>query len=1050
MAITAVYVTIEDDFFALPTANTGRSVYLAILCDRGPHNRVVEINNVSQFRRLFGPPNWDRTNIGHYLVEQALKFTQKVYVVRSVYNKESGQENDDINYTTLSNVSVVYNNVKSAGMQEQVYGKFLFSNVTDIIDTELAKRVYCDQIGYEAFNVGDKILSTGDLLSNAGTITAKYVDIITGNHYLVLDSQYRGISSVDSTNNNLLYSCGFTIEHSSDKYTYNGNNIINIISEVTPGSLYNATTHKYVFPFGLGGAGVGAPKGNIFQVTNYTPAVTGNPEQFTVLFKSALDPNAELLSNPDYPPTNPFCFTIDNAGSTGYYVWYSDLGDTFTDPLILNRQGIKVVVNTTDTAAIIANNTKAAIDSVLTGYVIKSTVGADTELTITGITSAPRATPFYRLGLTDILFAVVHNGVSPVNAYYNITHNSTNPITYTTSDLNVGENFYTYSISNFSNVSVNLTYAGTANQYFPNSILVPGYTYNFVNGSNHVTNVTQGNIADEVKVDDYICLVANPSDSYQIAAINNHDLILTQPYTGTTSLSPTQIDKKEPSSILVSSPNISSEEDISVSGLWTFYAVGAGKFYNNIFLHGEINTALDRMYTYEKDIIINGVKYLEGTSMYPNMFMNLSVRQKNDDGSITSLEGPWQVSLAHTVPSNNGTANIIRDLNSGSDMYLATVINSNSDFIRCIEGDISSITPVTSTDISGIPVRADIQNLFKYGSATTPINSGIDITGLGVYLGKGQDGILFTDSGVVNLFNDKISGMGGVLTQTYSGQLIGVDNSVSAITEILYPQFQIDYVVCGGYPQLVQNAASTLSGIRNDCMCLADIGDVGNAGVSGVISTNKGKAADLTSRVNTYNFNNWNTMLYGQFRQIGSSGPWFTPVYHALERHLSVDDQYWIAEPVAGIEKGNISDPITLRYTVNKEVDIQDLMDAEINCTISEPDGKYFLTQFTTWKRLSVLKRAHAVKFVQFVRKSLPPLLKDILQRKATPFWTSVVDNRIKGFMQPYLAANGRWAAITSFSSSSKFDEARSEIDVALTIKPIRAIESINVSIIVT
>jgi len=30
---------------------------------------------------------------------------------------------------------------------------------------------------------------------------------------------------------------------------------------------------------------------------------------------------------------------------------------------------------------------------------------------------------------------------------------------------------------------------------------------------------------------------------------------------------------------------------------------------------------------------------------------------------------------------------------------------------------------------------------------------------------------------------------------------------------------------------------------------------------------------------------------------------WMNPVYHALERHLYCDGAYFIAEPVAGIEK---------------------------------------------------------------------------------------------------------------------------------------------------
>ncbi|MBC8554913.1 MAG: hypothetical protein H8D23_35320, partial [Candidatus Brocadiales bacterium] len=253
---------------------------------------------------------------------------------------------------------------------------------------------------------------------------------------------------------------------------------------------------------------------------------------------------------------------------------------------------------------------------------------------------------------------------------------------------------------------------------------------------------------------------------------------------------------------------------------------------------------------------------------------------------------------------------------------------------------------------------------------------------------------------------------------------------------------QFDYVVVGGYSKNVQNAARQLADIRSDCMCLADTGH------------NTNPNDDLNSREVDVPWNTFNAMLYSQYRSrfdehTGTSKYWFTPVYHAIERHLDVDDKYWIAEPVAGIEKGAISESIELAYKP-EQVKMGDLMDKEVNVTISEPDGQYFLTQFTTWKRLSIMKRAHAVKFVHYVKKSLPPLLKDILQRKTTAFWINMVDKRVNGFMQPFTAASGRWAAIKSFSFASQFDEARSEINVVLTIYPLRAIEAINVRIVVT
>jgi hypothetical protein len=197
-------------------------------------------------------------------------------------------------------------------------------------------------------------------------------------------------------------------------------------------------------------------------------------------------------------------------------------------------------------------------------------------------------------------------------------------------------------------------------------------------------------------------------------------------------------------------------------------------------------------------------------------------------------------------------------------------------------------------------------------------------------------------------------------------------------------------------------------------------------------------------------------MIYTQYQrmfdQFTGKYLWFSPVYNAIERHLEVDSKYWIAEPVAGIEKGAIQAPMTLSYRP-KITELQDLIDKELNPVIVEPDGTYILTQLTTWKRLSIMKRAHAVKFVHFIKKRIPSLLKDILQRKMTAFWINLADQRVKAFMARYVdGANGsseRFTAISTFSCQVIADEARSELNVILTIKPIRAIESINVSILV-
>ena len=195
-------------------------------------------------------------------------------------------------------------------------------------------------------------------------------------------------------------------------------------------------------------------------------------------------------------------------------------------------------------------------------------------------------------------------------------------------------------------------------------------------------------------------------------------------------------------------------------------------------------------------------------------------------------------------------------------------------------------------------------------------------------------------------------------------------------------------------------------------------------------------------------------MLYTQYRQIMDQYTgnyiWISPCYHAIARHLAVDALYFIGEPVAGIEKGAISEPITLPYKpLHSEAG--DLQDAELNFTLVEPQGKYFLIQFTTWKRLSILKRAHAAKFVCYCRKMIPPLLKDLLQRKATPYWINQGKVRTEYFLNKFTknAPVERYQILDNFTVNVQFDDVASELNIYINMKPLRVIERINVFIIV-
>lgn len=549
---------------------------------------------------------------------------------------------------------------------------------------------------------------------------------------------------------------------------------------------------------------------------------------------------------------------------------------------------------------------------------------------------------------------------------------------------------------------------------------VPGQ-FGFIHSSNVI--MTDTTSISTLKVGEWVFSEStDPSLARQIIKIDviKNEVILDANYGGDTITSNLKkYNKFEISSI----PSLAGDPECNVNAgdvLWYMVAVGAGEPYNDYYIKGIRNTSFEKIYTDE-----------DGNALYPYAFMDLAIYRKNEDNTSTLLEGPWTVSLLNRTPSGS----IIRDPYTGTEIYLPTVINRYSKIIKMIDS-IGSNKLLTSGQTQPYDpdsqARLMVQSLFSQGKVIGRNTIGSD----GVFLKSGSNGNLF-ESGLLNYTSEYEA----LVTQAYNGSLTSVDGSVELIMQEIYQWYLFDYVLCGGYGPNASNAARQLVDERKDCLLLSDTG-----------RNSKSADEDLSLRQTDVPWNSFNAALYVQYREITDShtGRKFevTPVYHAIERHLVTDGNSWINDPVAGIEKGAISEPINLSYKANL-TKLADLIEAEMNPVIVEPDGTYILTQFTTWKRMSIMKRQHVVKFVHYCKKRIPALLKDILQRKATQYWINQCELRVNGFMNPFIdnGNNDKYAAITSYESKIVFDDIRSEIKVALQMRMIRAIETISVNI---
>jgi len=109
--------------------------------------------------------------------------------------------------------------------------------------------------------------------------------------------------------------------------------------------------------------------------------------------------------------------------------------------------------------------------------------------------------------------------------------------------------------------------------------------------------------------------------------------------------------------------------------------------------------------------------------------------------------------------------------------------------------------------------------LFSEG---TPLGTS-NIGGTGINLENGTDGTgMYDTSG--NLVPS--SQLLGLVKQAYAGTLTSVDGSVEQLREVVYPWYEPDYIIVGGFDADTEDGGRQLSEYREDCMTLADTGGI--------------------------------------------------------------------------------------------------------------------------------------------------------------------------------------------------------------------------------
>lgn len=582
-----------------------------------------------------------------------------------------------------------------------------------------------------------------------------------------------------------------------------------------------------------------------------------------------------------------------------------------------------------------------------------------------------------------------------------------------------------------------------AKKYFPGVEPIKNSSFRFTNGKNTII-ATDSESYDSVNIGEWIFPSSLDSSAAiqivdkEIDTTGQYSISTNSLYTGITSTAPETIKSYTPLKIIkIRMKNYNDVDELDNDNIWTFHAKGCGSYYNKLFIKGNRNTYNELRWADEN---------LNPTIKY--VFMDIEICQRNDDGSYTVLEGPWEVSLLNSKPGSSATSyssgnslssmvddTIIRD-NTGMQMYIEHVINMNSDLITCKEAN--GINAITGDDPISEQRRLQIISLFSENNVIGTTTVGSD----GISLTNGSDGALFDKYKNLNIYDGEITGS---IARAYEGVLPSRDGSIANLMSIGYQKFDVDYVVAGGYSAMIQQFANELTLNRQDMLLLADTG------------ANYNKASlDIFARLNYVPWSNYNAMIYTQYRysfdEYTGKFQWFSPVTDALRAHLRTDNQLGVSEPVANIDKGAVQRAIKLAYEpcntkINNELD--SLIANQLNPTITDNGGIYLIHQLTTLKRLSVLTRGHVVKSLHKIRKEIPPALKPFIQLKMNKIHYAKMEDVVMQILSKYAATSGRNEMLTSYSCKIDPDEKSSTVNVSITVTFVKAIEIINIIIFV-
>lgn len=277
-------------------------------------------------------------------------------------------------------------------------------------------------------------------------------------------------------------------------------------------------------------------------------------------------------------------------------------------------------------------------------------------------------------------------------------------------------------------------------------------------------------------------------------------------------------------------------------------------------------------------------------------------------------------------------------------------------------------------------------------------------------------------------------------------------NNTEDLREVLYPKYDFDYIPDWSENVDVQVAIINLADDIGLTMPILSL----PLSYNPTITKKDLPERDLETRKEKLFQSSYNSTMYsGQLNKTHKTNTnlkLYMPLsYYSMIAHLRIDNQFSITEPVANIVKGTLaSTNLNLTYAPTS-LEIESLRNSQINTVIVEPDGTYIIDQLTMYKKASKLSRSNVVKVLHRIRKDLPKLLKDLLQKKAIGSVIDLAVGRTEKELSKWIITpeNAKDGIFETGSVKATFNEKTNKLRLTITVKPVGTLESIDIPIIV-